>query len=110
MAYTKELKNGKYRVIISSGYDSAGKRIRHDRVIEAASLDEAKLIAGKMEAEIQKGDISSVTTVTFAELVDRFSETRYTVDSEGKGVKMAITTIEKNENVIDKARILKQRI
>jgi integrase len=52
MAYIERKKNGSVKIIVSAGYDSAGKQIRPSKTIEAAEL--AGLTARQQEKEIER--------------------------------------------------------
>ncbi len=53
MASVENRGNGKWTIVVSSGYDAKGKKIRYKKTVKARNEKEAQQLAGKYEEEIQ---------------------------------------------------------
>jgi integrase len=81
MAYIERKKNGSVKIIVSAGYDSAGKQIRPSKTIEAAELaglthrqQEKEIERQKVlfEQKIQNGTHLDGEKITFGEFVGKW--------------------------------------
>lgn len=104
MAFVKEMRNGRYRVIVSIGNDGTGKRIRKTTTIDAKSLEEANFKAEQMEEEVRNGKTYNFNHETFSSLIDTYIKNTMNTDETGKGINKAISTISKDLNTINEIR------
>ncbi|MGN1097401.1 MAG: hypothetical protein ACI4SS_00720 [Clostridia bacterium] len=91
MANVKELGNGKYRVIVSNGFDGTGKRVRKSATIEAKSLERAKLIAEQMECDFKYGKTFAFETRRFNALLDEYEKEVLRLDGNGNSDSLAVS-------------------
>ena len=62
----------RYRLTVSGGYSSNGKRIKHRKTITAKNDKEASKQLALFISEIEKGDFISLTNLTFSDFVERW--------------------------------------
>ena len=109
MATVTDLKNGKFRVIISNGFKLNGKRDRKTKIIRAANISEANKIAKVIEGEYIGNSLGLRQTKkekkensTFEELAAVYMEF---IDKQVEGKEKAPKTVERYKEILNSSLI-----
>ena len=109
MATVTDLKNGKFRVIISNGFKLDGKRDRKTKIIRAANESEAKKIAKIIEGEyignsfgMRQTKKERMENISFKELTKLYMEF---IDMQVEAKKKAPKTVERYKEILNSSLI-----
>jgi integrase len=98
MAHIQELDKGKYKLVVSLGYDAKGKKIRKTKTVTASGPREAKKKLAEFETEVYNNNYVDVKDMPFTQFVDTWRE-------EYASKKLSLSTQEVYNDILDSSII-----